>query len=123
MAYKQLLYINGYEVPNIISYEDLLSEQDGENSGRTPNLNMNRDILGRIANISVKLGPTEGSVIRKILAILKKNDITVKFLNSEINDYSIISCYCIDPKKEKLATMGDYYKSLDFTLVSNGRVD
>lgn len=123
MAYKQLLYINGYEVPNIISYEDLLSEQDGENSGRTPNLNMNRDILGRIANISVKLGPTEGSVIRKILAILKKNDITVKFLNSEINDYSIISCYCIDPKKEKLATMGDYYKSLDFTLVSNGRFD
>lgn len=123
MAYKQLLYIDGYEVPNITSYDDLLSEQDGENSGRTPNLNMNRDILGRIASISVKLGPTEGSVVRKILGILKKSDITVKFLNSETNNYSTISCYCIDPKKEKLATMGDYYKSLDFTLVSNRRFD
>jgi len=123
MTYRPLLYIDDYEVPNITEYDDLLSEQDGENSGRTPNLTMNRDILGRIASISVKLGATEGNIVRKILDILKKSDITVKFLNSETNDYSTISCYCIDPKKERLPGIQDYYKSMEFSLISNRRFD
>ena len=44
MAY---LIIDGVEIKNLVSYDDLLSTQDGEDSGRNPALVMNRDILGR----------------------------------------------------------------------------
>lgn len=123
MAYKPLLYLNDVEITNITDYDDLASIQDGEGSGRTPSLKMNRDILGRIMSINVRLGITKGSTVREILNILKKPNINVKFLNSETDDYSIIECYCIDPKKQRLPGLMDYYKSVEFKLVSNGRFD
>jgi hypothetical protein len=123
MAYKALLFLNDYEIKNIVDYDDLASTQDGENSGRTPSLKMTRDILGRVMSITVQLGITNGVTVRKILNILKKPNIEVKFLNSETNEYSTISCYCVDPKKKRLKGMMDYYESLEFVLNSNGRFD
>jgi hypothetical protein len=123
MAYTQLLYINDYAVPNLTSYDDLLSEQDGENSGRTPTLKMNRDILGRIASITAKVEFVDRATGQKILNILKKHNITVKFLNSETGNYSTISCYCVDPKKELAVGLMSYYKYIEFTLNSNSKFD
>ena len=39
MAY---LIIDGVEIKNLVSYDHLLSTQDGEDSGRNPALVMNR---------------------------------------------------------------------------------
>lgn len=123
MAYKPLLYLNNVEIKNIIEYDDLASTQDGENSGRTPTLQMNRDILGRIMSITVKLGITEAATVRTILNILKQPNISVRFLDSETDSYKIIDCYCVDPKKTRLSGMIDYYQSLEFVLNSNARYD
>lgn len=123
MAYKPLLYLNNVEIKNIIEYDDLASTQDGENSGRTPTLQMNRDILGRIMSITVKLGITEAAIVRTILNILKQPNISVRFLDSETDSYKIIDCYCVDPKKTRLSGMIDYYQSLEFVLNSNARYD
>ena len=121
--YKPLLYLNNVEVKNIVDFNDLASIQDGENSGRTPTLTMNRDILGRILNITVKLGVTERSMGKELLNILKSPNIIVKFLDSETDGYSIIDCYCVDPKKTLLPGLMDYYQSMEFTLNSNERYD
>lgn len=123
MAYKPLLYLNDTEIKNIVEYDDLASTQDGENSGRTPTLQMNRDILGRIMSITVKLGITEASVVRTILNILKQPNISVRFLDSETDSYKTIDCYCVDPKKTRLTGLIDYYESVEFTLNSNARYD
>ncbi len=123
MAYKPLLYLNNVEIKNIIEYDDLASTQDGENSGRTPTLKMNRDILGRIMSITVKLGITEAATVRTILNILKQPNISVRFLDSETDSYKTIDCYCVDPKKTRLSGMIDYYQSLEFVLNSNARYD
>lgn len=123
MAYRPLLYLNGNEIKNIVEFDDLASVQDGENSGRTPTLLMNRDILGRIMSISVKLGITDKTAGREILNILKSPNITVKFLDSETDTYKTVDCYCVDPKKALLPGMMDYYESIEFVLNSNARYD
>lgn len=123
MAYKPLLYLNDVEIKNIVEYDDLASTQDGENSGRTPTLQMNRDILGRIMSITVKLGITEAATVRTILNILKQPNIYVRFLDSETDSYKTIDCYCVDPKKTRLTGLIDYYESVEFTLNSNARYD
>lgn len=123
MAYKPLLYLNNVEIKNIVEYDDLASTQDGENSGRTPTLQMNRDILGRIMSITVKLGITEAATVRTILNILKQPNINARFLDSETDTYKTINCYCVDPKKTRLSGMIDYYQSLEFVLNSNARYD
>lgn len=123
MTYKPLLYLNGTEIKNIVEYDDLPSIQDGENSGRTPTLQMNRDILGRVMSITVKLGITPEATVRNILNILKNPNIVVKFLDSETDSYKTINCYCVDPKKTRLPGMMNYYQSLEFVLNSNGRYD
>lgn len=119
--YKPVLYLNGAEIKNITSYNDLLSEQDGENSGRTPNLNMHRDILGRLLSITAKVEYLTFDEGKALLNILKNHSIQVKFLNSETGSYSTVSCYCVDPKKEQIP--GGYFKLIEFTLNSNGRFD
>lgn len=121
--YKPLLYLNNVEVKNIVDYNDLASIQDGENSGRTPTLQMNRDILGRILSLTVKLGVTERSEGKELLNILKDPNISVKFLDSETDEYKTMNCYCVDPKKVLLPGLMDYYQSMDFTLNSNERYD
>lgn len=123
MAYKPLLYLNSMEIKNIVEYDDLASTQDGDNSGRTPTLKMNRDILGRIMSITVKVGVTDAATIRSILNILKQPNINVRFLDSETDTYKTIDCYCVDPKKNRLPGMIDYYQSLEFVLNSNARYD
>lgn len=123
MAYKPLLYLNNMEIKNIVEYDDLASVQDGENSGRTPTLLMNRDILGRIMSITVKLGITDKATGRSILNILKQPNITAKFLDSETDTYKTVDCYCVDPKKVLLQGMIDYYESIEFVLNSNTRYD
>lgn len=123
MAYKPLLYLNEIEIKNIVEYDDLPSIQDGENSGRSPTLQMNRDILGRVMSITVKLGVTEKSVVREILNILKNPNINVRFLDSETDTYKTIDCYCVDPKKTRMTGIMDYYQSLEFVLNSNARYD
>ncbi|WP_304960325.1 hypothetical protein [Thomasclavelia cocleata] len=123
MAYKPLLYLNDMEIKNIVEFDDLASTQDGENSGRTPTLSMNRDILGRIMSITVKLGITDKTTGRSILNLLKKPNIKVRFLDSETDMYKTIDCYCVDPKKTLLPGMLDFYQSLEFVLNSNGRYD
>ena len=60
MAY---LIIDGVEIKNLVSYDDLLSTQDGEDSGRNPALVMNRDILGRILSITAKVGVTHRCIV------------------------------------------------------------
>lgn len=121
--YKPLLFLNGKEIHEIVSFDDLPSIQDGENSGRTPGLIMDRDILGRIMSISVELGITKRSEGIEILNILKIPNITVKFLDTESDAYKTIDCYCIDPKKELMEGCMDYFKSISFVLNSNGRYD
>lgn len=123
MAYKPLLYLDEIEIKNIVEYDDLPSIQDGENSGRSPTLKMNRDILGRVMSITVKLGVTEKSVVREILNILKNPNINVRFLDSETDTYKTIDCYCVDPKKTRMTGIMDYYQSLEFVLNSNARYD
>lgn len=123
MAYRPLLYLNNIEIKNIVEYDDLASIQDGENSGRTPTLVMDRDILGRILSISVKLGITPKATGREILNILKQPNISVKFLDSETDTYKTINCYCVDPTKTLLPGMMDYYQSISFVLNSNVRYD
>lgn len=123
MAYKPLLYLNETEIKNIVEYDDLPSIQDGENSGRSPTLQMNRDILGRVMSITVKLGVTEKSVVREILNILKNPNINVRFLDSETDTYKTIDCYCVDPKKTLMEGLMDYYQEVEFTLNSNARYD
>lgn len=68
MAY---LIIDGVEIKNLVSYDDLLSTQDGEDSGRNPALVMNRDILGRILSITAKVGVTPQAEASKLLKLLK----------------------------------------------------
>lgn len=121
--YKPLLYLNNIEVKNIIDYNDLASTQDGENSGRTPTLQMNRDILGRIMSITVKLGVTDRAIGKDLLNILKSPNIATKFLDSELDDYRTIDCYCVDPKKTLMPGLMNYYQSIEFTLNSNERYD
>ena len=53
--YRPLLYLNNKEIKSIVNFNDLASIQDGDNSGRTPNLTMTRDILGRVMSITVTL--------------------------------------------------------------------
>lgn len=121
--YKPLLFLNDKEIKEITVFDDLPSIQDGENSGRTPTLSMDRDILGRILNINVTLGITPRSEAIALLNILKNPNITVKFLDSESDTYKIMDCYCVDPKKELLPGMMNYYSSLSFVLISNERYD
>lgn len=121
--YKPLLYLNNKEIKEIVQYDDAPSIQDGENSGRTPTLSMDRDILGRILSINVSLGITSRAEGMLILNILKSPNITVKFLDSETDTYKTIDCYCVDPKKELLDGMMSYYKSITFELKSNTRFD
>lgn len=123
MAFKPLLYLNGTEIKNIVEFDDLPSIQDGENSGRTPTLVMDRDILGRIMSITVKLGITDKATGRSILNILKQPNITAKFLDSETDTYKTIDCYCVDPQKNLLPGMLDYYQDISFVLNSNARYD
>ena len=123
MAYKPLLYLNDIEIKNIVEFDDLASTQDGENSGRTPTLLMNRDILGRILSITVKLGITDKATGRSILNILKQPNINVRFLDSESDSYKNVDCYCVDPKKTLLTGMMDYYETMEFVLNSNARYD
>lgn len=123
MAFKPLLYLNGTEIKNIVEFDDLPSIQDGENSGRTPTLVMDRDILGRIMSITVKLGITDKATGRSILNMLKQPNITVKFLDSETDTYKTIDCYCVDPQKTLLPGMLDYYQDISFVLNSNARYD
>lgn len=119
-----ILEIDGYEIANIVAYDDLPSTQDGENSGRNPNLTMNREILGRVLSINVKLGITHASVAEIILNKLKNPSMVVRFHNSETNELDTCnSMYCVDPKKVRLTGMFDYYESIEFTLNSNGRWD
>lgn len=121
--YKPLLYLNNKEIKEIVQYDDAPSIQDGENSGRTPTLSMDRDILGRILSINVSTGITSRAEGMLILNILKSPNITVKFLDSETDTYKTIDCYCVDPKKELLDGMMSYYKSITFELKSNTRFD
>ncbi|MEG0475038.1 MAG: hypothetical protein RR548_04995 [Carnobacterium sp.] len=121
--YKPLLYLNNKEIKEIVQYDDAPSIQDGENSGRTPTLSMDRDILGRILSINVSIGITSRAEGMLILNILKSPNITVKFLDSETDTYKTIDCYCVDPKKELLDGMMSYYKSITFELKSNTRFD
>lgn len=121
--YKPLLFLNDKEIKEITVFDDLPSIQDGDNSGRTPTLSMDRDILGRILNINVTLGITPRSEAIALLNILKNPNITVKFLDSESDTYKIMDCYCVDPKKELLPGMMNYYSSLSFVLISNERYD
>ncbi|MEG2253750.1 MAG: hypothetical protein RSC33_00315 [Vagococcus sp.] len=121
--YKPLLYLNNKEIKEIVQYDDAPSIQDGENSGRTPTLSMDRDILGRILSINVSLGITSRAEGMLIINILKSPNITVKFLDSETDTYKTIDCYCVDPKKELLDGMMSYYKSITFELKSNTRFD
>jgi hypothetical protein len=123
MAYKTLLIIDGTTINNIVSYNDLPSTQDGDNSGRVPSLQMNRDILGRIMSIDVSLGITPATDVQMILNLLKNPNMVVQFRDSESDTLKTINCYCIDPEKERLEGMMDYYKSVQFRLVSNGRYD
>lgn len=123
MAYKTLLIIDGVTIHNIVAFDDLPSTQDGDNSGRVPSLQMNRDILGRIMSIEVTLGITPASTVQTILNLLKNPTMTVQFRDSESDALKTINCYCIDPQKERLEGMMDYYKSVQFRLVSNGRYD
>lgn len=123
MAYKPLLYLNGKEVKHITAYDDLASIQDGENSGRTPTLVMDRDILGRIMSISVTVMWITKAEGMSLLNILKQPNITTKFLDSEKNDYSTMDCYCVDPQKKLANGYIDYYESISFVLNSNARYD
>ncbi len=74
-------------------------------------------------SITVKLGVTEKSVVREILNILKNPNINVRFLDSETDTYKTIDCYCVDPKKNRMTGIMDYYQSLEFVLNSNARYD
>lgn len=121
--YKPLLYMNNVEIKNIVEYDDLPSIQDGENSGRTPTLAMDRDILGRVLSINVKLGITDKSTGRTILNILKSPNINVRFLDSESDTYKVANCYCVDPKKTLMAGLMDFYQDISFVLNSNARYD
>lgn len=121
--YKPLLYLNGIEIKNIVEYDDAPSIQDGENSGRTPTLSMDRDILGRVLSISVKLGITDKKTVRSILNILKSPNISTKFLDSETDTYKTVDCYCVDPKKTLISGLIDYYQELSFVLNINTRYD
>lgn len=121
MAY---LIIDGYEVKNLTAYNDLLSTQDGEDSGRNPALVMNRDILGRVLSITAKVGiisQDEGAVL---LQKLKNPEMSVQFYNSESGKIETCSSmYCVDPKKTRMDGMFDYYKEIEFTLNSNMKYD
>ncbi|MEG0314127.1 MAG: hypothetical protein RR646_02570 [Erysipelotrichaceae bacterium] len=121
--YKPLLYLNGIEIKNIVEYDDSPSIQDGENSGRTPTLSMDRDILGRVLSISIKLGITDKTTVRAILNILKSPNISTKFLDSETDTYKTVDCYCVDPKKTLIPGLIDYYQDLSFVLNINTRYD
>ncbi|MFV0382320.1 MAG: hypothetical protein ACK5KR_08920 [Breznakia sp.] len=123
MAYKTLLKIDNHEIKNIVAYDDLASTQDGENSGRVPSLYMNRDILGRIMSIDVTLGLTPANEVKTILTLLKNPAMSVQFRDSETDTLKTTSCYCVDPKKERLEGMMDYFRSVQFQLVSNERYD
>ena len=119
-----ILEIDGYEITNIIDYDDFLSTQDGETSGRNPNLTMNREILGRILSINVKIGVTSASKAKTILNKLKNPTMLVRFHNSEKNALDTCnSMYCVDPKKNRLEGMFDTFESIEFTLNSNERWD
>lgn len=121
MAY---LIIDGYEVKNLVDYNDLLSTQDGEDSGRNPALIMNRDILGRILSITVKVGVTPKSEAKILLQKLKNPAMSVQFCNSETDKMETCSSmYCVDPKKTRLEGMFDYFKEIEFTLNSNAKYD
>lgn len=121
MAY---LIIDGYEVKNLVDYDDLLSTQDGENSGRNPSLFMNRDILGRILSITAKVGITPQSEAQVLLQKLKNPTMSVQFYNSEKGGMETCSSmYCVDPKKVRLSGMFDFFESIEFTLNSNSKYD
>lgn len=121
--YRPLLYLNNKEIKSIVNFNDLASIQDGDNSGRTPNLTMTRDILGRIMSISVTIGIISRKDGMDILNILKEPNITVKFLDSETDEYRTVDCYCIDPKKTLMPGLMDYYQNIEFVLNSNERYD
>ena len=121
--YKPLLYLNNVEIKNIVEYDDLPSTQDGENSGRTPTLAMDRDILGRVLSINIKLGITDKPTGRAILNILKSPNINVRFLDSESDTYKVADCYCVDPKKNLMVGLMDFYQDISFVLNSNARYD
>lgn len=121
--YRPLLYLNNKEIKSIVNFNDLASIQDGDNSGRTPNLTMTRDILGRIMSISVTIGVISRKDGMDILNILKEPNITVKFLDSETDEYRTVDCYCIDPKKTLMPGLMDYYQNIEFVLNSNERYD
>ena len=121
--YRPLLYLNNKEIKSIVSFNDLASIQDGDNSGRTPNLTMTRDILGRVMSITVTLGIISRQDGADILKILKEPNINVKFLDSETDQYRIVDCYCIDPKKTLMPGLMDYYQNIEFILNSNERYD
>ena len=121
--YRPLLYLNNKEIKSIVNFNDLASIQDGDNSGRTPNLTMTRDILGRVMSITVTLGIISRQDGMDILNILKEPNINVKFLDSETDQYRTVDCYCIDPKKILMPGLMDYYQSMEFILNSNERYD
>ena len=121
MAY---LFIDGVEIKNLVSYDDLLSTQDGEDSGRNPALVMNRDILGRILSITAKVGVTPQAEASKLLKLLKNPKMSVKYYNSETGKMeTCASMYCVDPKKTRVDGLFSYFKEIEFTLNSNKKYD
>lgn len=121
MAY---LIIDGVEITNLIEYDDQLSTQDGEDSGRNPALVMNRDILGRILSITAKKGVCSQSEGTQLLNLLKNPTMSVQYFNSETGQMeTCASMYCVDPKKSRVEGMFDYFKEIEFTLNSNRKYD
>lgn len=121
MAY---LKINGVEITNLVEYDDLLSTQDGDDSGRNPALVMNRDILGRILSITAKKGVCTQAEGMQLLNLLKNPEMSVEYYNSETGKMETCSSmYCVDPKKSRVEGMFNYFKEIEFTLNSNQKYD
>lgn len=119
----ELLKIDGIVIRNLTGYAPLLSQQDGENSGRNPNLDMNRDILGRIVNITVKVGYCYQDEMKQLLSLLNNPQMQVEYFLPEIGAMISGSFYCVDPKPIIKSWNPVVYEEMEFVLVSNGRYD
>lgn len=118
------LKIDGVEITNLVEYDDLLSTQDGEDSGRNPALVMNRDILGRVLSITAKKGVCTQEEGKQLLNLLKNPEMVVQYYNSETGQVETCnSMYCVDPSKSRVEGMFDYFKEIEFTLNSNQKYD
>lgn len=119
-----ILEIDGYEVTNITDYDDSLSVQDSEDSGRNANLDMHRDILGEILTIDVAIGVSPQNKVQELISVLKNSEMRVRFFNTRTGKLETCeSMYCNDPQKTRLKGVFGYFERVEFKLISNGRYE